>query len=98
MDEWKRQMAISIDTIPFEQIGFGTQNAIKVELAIAHDAEEVNMILMEEPENCLSHTNMAKLVHRVSSTEGKQIFISTHSSFIANKLNLGNLLLVEKAK
>lgn len=56
------------------------------------------MILMEEPENCLSHTNMAKLVHRVSSTEGKQIFISTHSSFIANKLNLGNLLLVEKGK
>lgn len=36
-DEWKRQMAISIDTIPFEQIGFGTQNTIKVELAIAHD-------------------------------------------------------------
>ena len=96
VDEWKRQMAISINTIPFEQIGFGTQNIIKVELAIAHDAEEVNMILMEEPENCLSHTNMAKLVHRVSSTEGKQIFISTHSSFIANKLNLGNLLLVEK--
>ena len=96
VDEWKRQMAISIDTIPFEQIGFGTQNIIKVELAIAHDAEEVNMILMEEPENCLSHTNMAKLVHHVSSTEGKQIFISTHSSFIANKLNLGNLLLVEK--
>ena len=37
VDEWKRQMAISIDTIPFEQIGFGTQNTIKVELAIAHD-------------------------------------------------------------
>lgn len=98
VDEWKRQMAISIDTIPFEQIGFGTQNTIKVELAIAHDAEEVNMILMEEPENCLSHTNMARLVHRVSSTEGKQIFISTHSSFVANKLNLGNLLLVEKGE
>lgn len=98
VDEWKRQMAISIDTIPFEQIGFGTQNTIKVELAIAHDAEEVNMILMEEPENCLSHTNMTRLVHRVSSTEGKQIFISTHSSFVVNKLNLGNLLLVEKGE
>lgn len=98
IDEWKRQMAISVDTIPFEQIGFGTQNVIKVELAIAHDEDDVNMILMEEPENCLSHTNMAKLVHRVSSTTGKQIFISTHSSFIANKLNLGNLLLVENGE
>ena len=98
IDEWKRQMAISVDTIPFEQIGFGNQNAIKVELAIAHDEDDVNMILMEEPENCLSHTNMAKLVHRVSSTVGKQIFISTHSSFIANKLNLGNLLLVKNGE
>lgn len=38
LDEWKRQMAISVDTIPFEQIGFGTQNTIKVELAIENSA------------------------------------------------------------
>jgi putative ATP-dependent endonuclease of OLD family len=95
IDEWKRQMAITVDKIPFEQMGFGTQNTIKVELAIENGAEQVNMILIEEPENCLSHTNMAKLVHRIYSTEGKQIFISTHSSFIANKLNLGNILLVD---
>lgn len=95
VDEWKRQMAITVDTIPFEQIGFGTQNTIKVELAIQKGTEHVNIILMEEPENCLSHTNMAKLVHRIASTKGKQVFISTHSSFVANKLNLGNLLLVE---
>lgn len=95
IDEWKRQMAISVDGIPFDQIGFGTQNAIKVELAIEHDEDAVNMIFMEEPENCLSYTNMAKLVHRISTTDGKQIFISTHSSFIANKLNLGKLFLIK---
>lgn len=95
IDEWKRQMSISIDAIPFEHIGFGTQNSIKVELAIKNSEEQVNLILMEEPENNLSHTNMAKLIHRISLSEGKQIFISTHSSFVVNKLNLKNLLLVE---
>lgn len=95
IDEWKRQMSISIDAIPFEHIGFGSQNSIKVELAIKNSEEQVNLILMEEPENNLSHTNMAKLIHRISLSEGKQIFISTHSSFVANKLNLKNLLLVE---
>ncbi len=91
-------MAISVDTVPFEQIGFGSQNSIKVELAIDNSAENVNLILMEEPENNLSHTNMAKLISKVSNSDGKQIFISTHSSFVANKLSLGNLLLVQKGQ
>lgn len=95
IDEWKRQMSISVDEIPFEHIGFGSQNSIKVELAVKNSEEQVNIILMEEPENNLSHTNMAKLIHRISLSEGKQLFISTHSSFVANKLNLNKLLLVE---
>ncbi|MEG0835868.1 MAG: AAA family ATPase [Christensenellaceae bacterium] len=98
IDEWKRQMSIAIDAIPFEHIGFGSQNSIKVELAIRNSEEQVNLILMEEPENNLSHTNMAKLIHRISLSEEKQIFISTHSSFVANKLNLKNLLLVEDGR
>jgi putative ATP-dependent endonuclease of OLD family len=94
VDEWKRQMSVVVDKTPFENMGFGTQNTIKIELAIKHSAEQVNMILMEEPENNLSFTNMAKLVQRIYETEGKQIFVSTHSSYVANKLELKKLLLV----
>ena len=94
VDEWKRQMSVIVDATPFENIGFGTQNTIKIELAIKHSAEQVNMILMEEPENNLSFTSMAKLIQRIYETEGKQIFVSTHSSYVANKLELKKLLLV----
>lgn len=94
IDEWKRQMSVVVDDTPFENIGFGSQNVIKIELALKNTAKQVNMVLIEEPENNLSYTNMMKLVQRVQDTEGKQVFISTHSSYIANKLNLGNLLLV----
>jgi predicted ATP-dependent endonuclease of OLD family len=94
IDEWKRQMSVVVDSTPFENIGFGSQNTIKVELAIKHSADQVNTILMEEPENNLSFINMTKLIQRIHESQDKQIFISTHSSYVANKLELRKLLLV----
>ena len=93
-EAWKKQMSIVVDEIPFEQLGFGTQNTLKIELALRNAEEQANIVLMEEPENNLSFTNMAKLVDHVSASTGKQVFISTHSSYIANKLNLENVILV----
>lgn len=98
IDEWKHQMSIIVENTPFENIGFGTQNSIKIELAIKNSKEQVNLIMMEEPENNLSYTNMTKLVDRIIQSKGKQVFISTHSSYIANKLNLGNIFLLHKGK
>ena len=94
LDEWKRQMSVVVDSIPFENVGFGSQNTIKIELAIKNSIDQVNLVLMEEPENNLSFSNMVKLVQHIESASGKQVFISTHSSFISNKLNLNNILLV----
>lgn len=98
IDEWKRQMSVVVDDTPFENVGFGSQNTIKVELAIKNSQEQVNVVLMEEPENNLSYTNMAKLIARVLKSSGKQIFISTHSSYVANKLSLKKLLLVSNGE
>lgn len=98
IDEWKHQMSIMVESIPFENIGFGTQNLIKIELAIKNSKEQVNLIMMEEPENNLSYTNMTKLIDHIIQSEGKQVFISTHSSYIANKLNLGNIFLLHNGK
>lgn len=98
IDEWKHQMSIMVESIPFENIGFGTQNSIKIELAIKNSKEQVNLVIMEEPENNLSYTNMTRLINHITQSEGKQIFISTHSSYIANKLNLGNIFLLYNGK
>lgn len=94
VEEWKHQMSIMVENIPFENLGFGTQNAIKIELAIKNSKEQIDLVLMEEPENNLSYTNMVKLVKHVLESKGKQVFISTHSSYIANKLDLGKLFLL----
>jgi putative ATP-dependent endonuclease of OLD family len=91
---WIRQMTLAVDQIPFENMGFGTQNIIKSELVLRNIDEASNIILIEEPENNLSYANMAKLINRIESTENKQIFIATHSSYVANKLALNNLFLL----
>jgi putative ATP-dependent endonuclease of OLD family len=95
-EAWKKQLSIVVDDIPFEHLGFGTQNTLKIELALRNADVQANVVLMEEPENNLSFTNMARLVDHISSSTGKQVFISTHSSYIANKLNLENVILVKE--
>ena len=97
-DAWKRQMSIVVDAIPFENIGFGTQNTIKIQLALRNAAEQANIVLMEEPENNLSFSNMNTLVEHITASSGKQVFISTHSSYIANKLSLSNVILVRSGE
>ena len=95
VNAWKKQMSIVVDEVPFEQIGFGTQNIIKIELALRNAEEQVNVVIMEEPENNLSFSNMVFLVKQIVQSESKQVFISTHCSYIANKLDLGNVFLVK---
>ena len=69
-------------------------------LALAHKkAKESNLILIEEPENHLSHTKLNQFIKSITDKcKGKQIIITTHSSFVANKLNLKNLLLLNSSK
>lgn len=98
VDEWKHQMSVMVENIPFENLGFGTQNSIKIELAIRNSKDQMNIVLMEEPENNLSYTNMAKLINHIVENGEKQVFISTHSSYIANKLDLGKLFLLQNGK
>ena len=93
-EEWKKQMSVVVDDIPFENIGFGSQNTIKIELALKNSENQSNLVLMEEPENNLSFSNLSKLVQHVEESKGKQVFITTHSSYVVNKLNLNNILLV----
>lgn len=93
IDGWKNEMALSIDEIPFENYGFGTQNIIKSEIFLKQNSE-VDIIIMEEPENNLSFTNMSRLISKFSENTNKQLFISTHSSFVANRLGLNNLHLI----
>lgn len=93
---WETSLMTYLDEVPFHFIGKGEQTAIKTKLALSHKkAQESNVILLEEPENHLSHGRLNQLLHELKQgNENKQVILSTHSSFVANKLGLGSLILL----
>lgn len=97
---WESSLMTYIDNIPFHYIGKGEQCIIKTKLALsAKKNKEATLLLIEEPENHLSHSRLNQLIRELSTDNGdKQVILSTHSSFVANKLGLDNLMLLKKAK
>jgi putative ATP-dependent endonuclease of OLD family len=93
---WESSITTYLDDIPFSYIGRGEQCLVKTKLALSHKKSlEANILLLEEPENHLSHAKLNKLIkHIKDSHEVKQIIVSTHSSFVANKLGLESLILI----
>lgn len=97
---WETSLMTYLDDIPFHNIGKGEQCIVKTKLALGHKkSKEANIILLEEPENHLSYTKLNQLIKSISENLGeKQILVSTHSSFVANKLGLDSLILLNDSK
>lgn len=90
---WETGVLPHLDNIPLTLVGKGEQNTVKIKLAI-EAAESCEVFLMEEPENHLSHANLGKLVsHLAGRCAGKQLIVSTHSSFVLNKLGIDCVLM-----
>ncbi|MDD3417282.1 MAG: AAA family ATPase [Lachnospiraceae bacterium] len=94
---WESSLVTQLNDIPFGFVGKGAQCVMKTELALTHkQAQNASIILLEEPESHLSFSKLNQLIASIESKyDNKQIIISTHSSFVANKLGLENLLLLD---
>lgn len=97
---WESSLVTNVDDIPFHFIGKGEQSILKTQLALNHKkTQEANIVLLEEPENHLSYSKLNQLISAINEhTSQKQILISTHSSFVLNKLGVENLILLNDKK
>lgn len=95
---WEDSLTVYVWDSPFSNSWKWEQCIIKTKLALNNKkSQESNVLLIEEPENHLSHSKLNKLINYISNNhKNKQIVISTHSSFVANKLLLWNLILLNK--
>ena len=93
---WESSLMTYVDKVPFHYIGKGEQCVVKTRLALADKkARNASVILLEEPENHLTYARLNQLLDVIASEcEGRQVIVSTHSSFVANKLGLNNLILL----
>ena len=93
MTKWEQGVSPYLDKIPFHLIGQGEQSCTRIKLAMSL-AEKADVFLIEEPENHLSHAKLNQLISGIAKgSNNKQVILTTHSSFVLNKLGLGNLIL-----
>lgn len=95
---WQNAVVPMLEKVPFSLIGKGEQASLKLRLAV-DGASAANVVLVEEPENHQSHPRLNRLLERFRTAgSGKQFVITTHSSFVVNKLGIGEVLLFNRGK
>lgn len=85
-------ISILQDDVPLENHGSGMESLIKTQISLSKSAKS-DVIMIEEPENHLSFPNLIKMIEMISDrNQGIQIIIATHSSMIAGRLDLNNVV------
>lgn len=93
---WEGAITPHVGDVPFSMSGQGQQAAIKISMAMSRHSTRAAYVLIEEPENHLSHTTLTQLLSRIDMLAGEdqQLFISTHSSYVLNRLGLDSVQLL----
>ncbi|MGX7109496.1 ATP-dependent nuclease [Facklamia miroungae] len=85
---------IKEDNISIQNMGKGKENLVKTEVALQTEA---NLIMIEEPENHLSHTNTRKLIEEIKKhSNNLQMIISSHNPLVISRLNLKNTIWINE--
>jgi putative ATP-dependent endonuclease of OLD family len=97
---WEGAITPHVDDVPFSMSGQGQQAAIKISLAMSRHSDRATFVMVEEPENHLTHTSLTTLLSRMEALAGahQQLFVTTHSSFVLNRLGLDALQLLGGTK
>ncbi len=87
------------ESIGIENKGKGRQCFIKTEFALKRAGVQVkiDVVLIEEPENHLSHLHMKKLISMIANADDKQLIIATHNNMISSRLDLRNTIYMHSA-
>ncbi len=98
VNAWEKDFVLECDGIPLSYKGKGTQCFVKTHLALSDKKSDTSdIILLEEPESHLSFSNLNQLLRYIETKcEKKQILVTTHSSFVTNKLGLDRLILMSE--
>lgn len=93
---WETTLIANVNSVPIHYAGKGCQIGVRTKLSLVKSADENKsaVILIEEPESHLSFSSMNRLISFIQQKRGdRQVFITTHSSFVINKLGLNSLML-----
>ena len=93
---WDSAISAHLDDLPFDCAGKGEQCRVQMRLAIVAE-EKSKVLLIEEPENHLSHSNLNMLMDDIQKDcTDRQVIVTTHCAFVLNKLGIENLHLLSR--
>lgn len=90
----ENDLMILEDEIEINCKGTGKQVFVKTDFALSRAGDNVDVVLIEEPENHLSHVNLRKLIQKILKTREGQLFVTTHNSLISTRLEVNNLIIL----
>lgn len=85
------------DCVDIADFGHGEKVLLGMKSSLESSDDEIQIVLIEEPENHLSFLNMHKLIEMIERNSEKQTFIATHSNMIASRLDLSNAILLSES-
>lgn len=93
--DWTNSIVIHREGLPLYALGSAEQTLTKCAVSLENAASE-SILLLEEPECHLSYSWLNDLVGVIADTAGKdrQIFVTTHSPFVLNRLGLDSLSVI----
>ncbi|MGM0338850.1 ATP-dependent nuclease [Enterococcus sp. AZ007] len=91
---FKEKVTALKNGIDIKNFGQGEKVLLSVANSYKNINEKTRIVLIEEPENHLSHLNMLKLIDIIEKNQNIQLFIATHSGMIASRLELDKCLLI----
>lgn len=94
---WESSLVPHLDELPVHFAGGGEQSSLKILLGLTRTTDSSDIVLIEEPENHLAYPMLNRLISKIDLMCGdKQVLVTTHSSFVLNKLGLSRLLLLTR--
>ena len=96
-DNIETDISLLDGNIPIENKGTGEQCFIKTDLALNNNVNNIDIVLIEEPETHLCYTKTLKLIEKIKQSRNRQLFISTHSDLICTRLDLKKCVLLNSS-
>lgn len=96
--DWKNSIVLHRGGLPLAALGSAEQILTKCSVSLS-GADQTSLLLLEEPECHLSHTSLNELIAIIdrAAHDGRQVFVTTHSPIVLNRLGLDRLFVMSSS-
>jgi len=94
----EHDLTLEYEGVDIAQKGKGSQCEIKAAYALRNrSGDKDNVVLLEEPENHLSHSRTRGFIDKIQNSGAAQVILTSHSSLICSSLGLNDCIFLNNS-